>query len=152
MPTRWDIERIRTATLCLVNRERTASGEAPLQANARLQAAAQAHSESMAFGDYFEHDGPHGETPLSRMRATGYIYNSRIGFEVGENIGWGTLWEATPRAILAAWMASPEHRANILDGHYRDSAIGVSPHPLRSFAHGQAGAIYTQDFGVISGG
>jgi uncharacterized protein YkwD len=46
-------------------------------------------------------------------------------------------------------MGSPEHRANILNGHYRDTAIGVAAHPLASLARGQAGAIYTQDFGVI---
>ena len=57
----------------------------------------------------------------------------------------------TPRAIVAAWMASPGHRANILDARFRDTGIGVSPHPPASLADGQAGAIYTQDFGVIIG-
>jgi uncharacterized protein YkwD len=46
-------------------------------------------------------------------------------------------------------MASPEHRANILDTHFRDTAIGVSPHAPTALGHGQAGGIYTQDFGVI---
>jgi hypothetical protein len=92
---------------------------------------------------------PTAKTPLSRLRATGYIYSSRIGYAIGENIAWGTLWLATPRAIFAAWMASREHRANILDARFRDTAIGVSPHPLASMARGQSGAIYTQDFGVI---
>jgi uncharacterized protein YkwD len=151
-PTQWDVERVRAATLCLVNRERTARGESPLQENARLEQAAQDHTESMAFGDYFEHVGPGGDTPLSRMRAAGYIFSSHVGFEVGENIGWGTLSEGAPQAIVAAWMASPGHRANILDGRYRDTAIGVSPHVPSSFAHGQSGGIYTQDFGVITGG
>ena len=114
-----------------------------------MQTAAQRHSEEMSLGDYFEHKGLRGGTPLSRMRAAGYVYSSQIGFEVGENLGWGTLWLATPRAIVAAWMASAGHRENILDGRYRDTAIGVSPHPPASLAHGQAGAIYTQDFGVI---
>jgi uncharacterized protein YkwD len=103
----------------------------------------------MAFGDYFEHVGPKGDTPVERMRSTGYIYSDRVGYEIGENIGWGTLWLATPRAVVAAWMASPDHRANILDPRFRDTAIGVSPHPPSSLAHGQGGAIYTQDFGVI---
>jgi uncharacterized protein YkwD len=144
--------RIRAAVLCLVNRERLDRGERPLAPNPRLEHAAQAHTESMAFGDYCEHVGPRGDTPLSRMRAAGYIYSSQIGYEVGENIGWGTLWNAKPRAIVAAWMASSGHRANILDPHFRDTAIGVSPHPPSSFAHHQAGAIYTQDFGVIVSG
>ena len=117
--------------------------------NEQLQSTAQGHSESMASEDYFAHESPDGSTPLSRMRAAGYIYSSRVGYEIGENIAWGTLWLATPQAIVAAWMASPGHRANILDANYRDTGLGVSPHPLASRAEGQAGAIYTQDFGVI---
>lgn len=148
-PNEGNLETIRAATLCLVNRERAANGESALQPNAQLQQAAQGHSESMVQEDYFEHTSPSGDTPLSRMRAAGYIYSSQVGYEVGENIGWGTLWLATPDAIVAAWMASPGHRANILDAHFQDTAIGVSPHAPASLAHGQAGAIYTQDFGVI---
>lgn len=152
IPTRANLRLIRTATLCLVNRERAAHGERPLRPNARLRRAAQAHSASMAFDDYFEHVGPRGQTPLARMRAVGYIASNRVGFEVGENIAWGTLYLASPRAIVASWMASPGHRANILDRHYRETGIGVAPHPLASRANGQAGAIYTQDFGVIIAG
>jgi len=151
-PTQEDIDVVRTATLCLVNQERTNRGEAPLQPNAHLQQSARSHTESMAFGDYFEHDGPSGDTPLSRMIASGYIPNSQIGYEIGENIGWGTFSLATPRAIVAAWMASPGHRANILDVHFRDTAVGVSPHVPSSLSQGQPGGIYTQDFGVIISG
>jgi uncharacterized protein YkwD len=143
---------IRAATLCLINRERAAHGERALRPNKRLRRAAQAHSQSMALGNYFEHDGaggPGGGTPLARLRNAGYISSSRVGYEVGENIAWGTLYLATPRAIVASWMASPGHRANILDARYRETGIGVSPHPPTSLAHGQPGAIYTQDFGVI---
>ena len=149
VPDAADLSAVRAATLCLVNRERAAHGESPLRSNARLEHAAQGHAASMGFGNYFDHIGPAGQTPLSRMRAAGYIYSSHIGFEIGENIGWGTIWLGTPRAIVAAWMASPGHRANILDARFRETAIGVSPHPPASLAHGQAGGVYTQDFGVI---
>jgi uncharacterized protein YkwD len=145
-PNQDNTSLIRAGVLCLVNRERAARGERPLARDARLQQAAQTHCERMAFQNYFEHDGPQGETPLSRIRATGYISSSRIAYEVGENIGWGTLSEATPRAIVAAWMASSGHRANILDASFRDTAVGVSPYVSSSLASGQAGAIYTQDF------
>ena len=137
------------ATLCLVNRERTSRGERALRPDVQLQVAAQGHSADMAAGDYFQHDGRHGDTPLSRMRAVGYIFSSHIGYALGENIAWATLWLASPKAIVASWMASPGHRANILDATFVDTGIGVSPHPLASLAHGQAGAIYTQDFGRI---
>jgi uncharacterized protein YkwD len=149
VPSAEDLGRVRAATLCLINRERTANGDSPLSVNSHLEEAAQAHSEDMSAADYFDHVGPRGDTPLSRMQAHGYIYSSRIGYEIGENIGWGTLWLASPRAIVAAWMASPGHRANILDASYRDTAIGVSPRPPASMAAGQPGAIYTQDFGLI---
>ena len=151
-PTAADLALIRAATLCLVNRERAAHDERALRPNKRLRRAAQAHSVSMAFGDYFEHDGPSGQTPLARLRNAGYISSSHVGYEVGENIAWGTLYLATPRAIVASWMASPGHRANILDARYRETGIGVSPRPPASLAHGQPGAIYTQDFGVIIAG
>ncbi len=102
----------------------------------------------MAFGNYFQHYGPHGQTPLARIRAAGYV-SSRGGFEIGENIAWGTRSLATPRAIVFGWMHSRGHRANILDRRYRDSGIGVSAHMPTSLSRGQAGAVYTQDFGVI---
>lgn len=147
-PTSHDLRLVRAAMLCLVNRERSSHGERPLRLNRRLARAAQAHSNSMARYDYFEHVGPRGQTPLARLRAVGYI-SSSLGYEVGENIACGTLGLATPRAIVAAWMASPAHRANVLDARFRETGIGVSPHALSSVAHGQPGAIYTQDFGVI---
>jgi uncharacterized protein YkwD len=150
-PTGEDLERARAATLCLINRERTDRGEQPLQADAHLQQAAQEHSEDMSSHDYFEHVGPRGDTPVARMRATGYIFSAHVGYEIGENIGWGTLWLASPRAMVSSWMQSPGHRANILGAHFRDTGIGISPQPLSSLARGQAGATYTQDFGVISG-
>jgi len=151
MPNSRDLALVRAATLCLVNRERTLRGERPLRLNRRLRRAAQAHSVSMAVRDYFDHVGPGGQTPLARLRQVGYISRSRSSYEVGENIAWGTGRLATPRAIVAAWMASPGHRANILDPRYRETGVGISPHPLSSLAHGQPGAIYTQDFGVVSG-
>jgi uncharacterized protein YkwD len=148
-PVEENVEAVRAATLCLVNRERANHGETALQPNTDLQQSAQSHTESMVSDDYFEHDGPGGDTPLSRMTACGYIYSSHVGYEIGENIGWGTLSLSTPRAIVAAWMASPGHRANILDAHFHDTAIGVSPRVPSSLGEGQGGGIYTQDFGVI---
>jgi uncharacterized protein YkwD len=149
-PRASNLAQVRAATLCLVNRERARHGERALHWNVHLVASAQSHTESMAFGNYFEHVGPGGQTPLSRMRKDGYIYSARLGFEVAENIGWGSLWLGTPRAVVAAWMNSSGHRANILDARFRDTGIGVSPH-VNGLAHGQSGGIYTQDFGVLVG-
>ncbi len=140
---------VRAAVLCLVDQERASHGEPALQPSAALGRAAQDHSRDMAEQDYFSHVAPNGETPLERMRASGYLPSSEDGYVVGENIAWGTLWLATPQAIVSAWMASPGHRANILDAAYRETGIGVFPHAPASLAEGQAGAIYTQDFGTV---
>jgi len=140
---------VRAATRCLVNRERVSRGERALTSSPRLERAAQNHTESMAFGGYFAHVGPGGDTPMARIRAAGYLFNAHVSIVVGENIAWGTLRLSTPRAIVAAWMASPDHRANILDLRFRSTAIGVSPHLPWALAGGQAGGIYTEDFGSI---
>jgi uncharacterized protein YkwD len=149
-PNAKNVALVRAATLCLVNRERARHGERLLHWNIHLVKAAQSHTISMAFGNYFQHVGPHGETLMSRIRHDGYISSSRLGYEVGENIGWGSLWLGTPRAVVFSWMHSAGHRANILDGRFRDTGIGVSPH-VNGLAHGQPGGIYTQDFGVLVG-
>jgi uncharacterized protein YkwD len=150
MPDSGNLSLVRAAILCLINRERSLAGEHPLVPVASLATAAQGHSEDMGFGDYFSHITPRGQTPSDRMRATGYLKAGQA-YEVGENIAFGTGWLATPQSIVAGWMASPGHRANILDAGYRDTGIGVCAHPPTSLAGGGHGAVYTQDFGVTSG-
>ncbi len=148
-PAAGNIEAIDAATLCLVNQERARNGELPLQPNAQLEQAAQGHSEEMVSEDYFAHISPSGLTPVERVVATGYVPNSEVGYTLGENIAWGTLQLSTPSAIVAAWIASPEHLANILYSPYVDTAIGVAPEAPASLAEGQPGAVYSQEFGVI---
>jgi uncharacterized protein YkwD len=148
-PEPGNLDQIREATLCLINQERARDDELPLRLDPRLEQAAQDHSEDMVSEDYFAHIAPNGETPVSRVRAAGYIPNQQVGYTIGENIAWGTLYLATPSAIVAAWIASPGHLANILDSEYRDTAVGVAPAVPPSLANGQPGAVYTQEFGVI---
>jgi uncharacterized protein YkwD len=151
MPEAGNLEAVDQATLCLVNQERAHSGELPLRPNADLTQAAEGHSEEMAQDDYFAHVSPSGETPFQRIEASGYIPNDQVGYTLGENIAWGTLYLATPKAIVAAWIASPEHLANILNTSYTETGLGVTPAAPASLAEGQAGAIYSQEFGVIEG-
>jgi uncharacterized protein YkwD len=148
-PATGNVEQVRAAVLCLINQERERHGEGALTSSAKLAHAAQQHSRDMANEDYFSHITPDGQTPLNRMRANGYIPNAQDGYVVGENIAWGTMWLATPQSIVGAWMASPGHRANILDGAFRETGVGVEPRPPASLAEGQPGALYTQDFGTI---
>ncbi len=151
MPEPGNLEAVREATVCLINQERARNNELPLQPNAQLGQVAQQHSEDMIGKDYFAHTTPSGETQQDRVLASGYIPNAQVGYTIGENIAWGTLYLATPSSIVAAWIASPEHLANILNPEYRETGVGVDPAAPPSLAEGQPGAIYTQEFGVIQG-
>jgi uncharacterized protein YkwD len=147
-PNAHNVRLVKAATLCLINRERRRHGERPLKVNHRLMRVARAHSNEMVARDYFSHVSPNGQTLLDRILASGFIAK-RTNWCAGENIAWGTMWLATPRAIVSAWMASPGHRANILDRQYRDTGIGIDPALPHAMSGGQAGAMYTQDFGAL---
>ena len=148
-PTPADLAEIQAATLCLINQERARNDELPLLPNWRLAQAARGHGEEMIGEDYFAHVSPNGLTPVARVESTGYVPNRQVGYTLGENLAWGTLQLSTPSAIVAAWIASPEHLANILFSQYRDTAIAVVPAAPAALAEGQPGALYTQEFGVI---
>jgi uncharacterized protein YkwD len=102
--------------LYLTNLERRANGLPPVKGQPNLEAAAAAHAQDMAFLDYFAHDSADGRTPWDRLRAAGYDYSA-----AGENIAAGY---ATPEAAMEGWMSSPGHRANILNGTFRELGVG----------------------------
>jgi uncharacterized protein YkwD len=98
----------------------------------------------MVTAGLFSHDSPDGRDFEDRILAAGYR-SLGAGWTVGENIAWGTGSLATPRAITAAWMNSPGHRANVLEPDYREIGIGVA---LGTPGAGADGATYTSDFGA----
>lgn len=79
----------------------------PLGHNAALQAAAQAHADDMAQSGNFGHSGSGGSTLSSRLRAAGYS-----ACFAAENLAWG---QPTIGAALQEWMASADHRSNMLN-------------------------------------
>jgi uncharacterized protein YkwD len=148
-PTSANLALVRAAVLCLINNERAQHGEDPLQSNRQLEAAAESHGREMIAVNYFDHVSPAGMTPVDRVREAGYFPDPEVGYVVGENLAWGTLTLSTPEAIVNAWIASPEHLANILEANYRDTGIDVEPEVPKSLADGVEGGLYTQEFGVI---
>src|SRR5207237_141010 len=62
----------------------------------------------------------------------------------------GTRSVATPQAVVSAWMASPGHLANLLEGQYRDTGIAIEPQVPAALADGASGATYAQEFGVVT--
>jgi uncharacterized protein YkwD len=145
IPTPQNLTRVVAATLCLINKQRAAHGLASVHTKPSLRQAATQFSQEMVAENFFSHISPSGSAPVDRLTAVGYIRPGH-GFSIGENIAAASGAEATPDAIVAMWMASPEHRANILGAAYRDTGIGVVAALPASVGTGP-GATYTQDFG-----
>jgi len=147
MPVATNMAQVKTATLCLLNVERTTRGRAPLTSDGQLRKAAQAYSAKMVRLRFFDHVCPQGTTPNSRIRGgTSYLRGRTRSWSLGENIAWGSGELATPEAIVRSWMHSAGHRRNILDGHFRNIGIGVAS-GAPDDVQGQPAATYTTDFG-----
>jgi hypothetical protein len=82
---------------------------------------------------------------VDRLTAAGYIAPDG-DWTVGENIAWGQAGLSTPRSIMAAWMASPGHRKNILTGEFTEIGLGVVTGTPGDTSWG---ATYTTDFGAL---
>ena len=148
-PEAGNVAELRSAVLCLVNQVRAQHDISPLTLSSDLDTAAEEHSHELVEDDYFAHVAPDGETPVDRIRNTGYIPSPSVGYVIGENLAWGTYGMATPSSIVAAWVASPGHLANILESQYLETGIGVTAEVPGSLSGGGPGATYAQEFGVI---
>jgi hypothetical protein len=68
---------------------------------------------------YFSHDSPIGNKAWPFIKESGYDYNS-----AGENLGMD-FTDSTK--LYQAWANSPTHRANLINGKYRDMGIAILP-------------------------
>lgn len=124
--------------LNLVNQERANAGCGPVALNPLLNTAALAHSQDMAHNDFFSHTGSNGSAPWDRMTAVGYTWSA-----AAENIAAGY---TTAAGVMAGWMGSSGHRANILDCDFTEMGVGyyylASDPGAEQWHH-----YWTQDFG-----
>jgi uncharacterized protein YkwD len=136
---------LESATLCLVNEERTSRGLEPVRPQRRLATAAMQHADDMVETPMFSHVGSDGSNAADRIKKTGYLRHAKK-WSVGENIAYGYGDLSSPREIMNALMNSPEHRANILDKALTDIGIGIRSGTPDRRSRGQ-GATYTTEFG-----
>ncbi|AZV27701.1 MULTISPECIES: CAP domain-containing protein [Pseudomonas] len=106
----------------------------PLAWNAVLGGVAQEHSREMANNNYFDHKDRDGRTPGDRAELAGYS-----GQQVGENIAAG---QDTVQKVVAGWLASPGHCANLMNPQYRELGAAYAVDPKSS-----AGIYWTAMFG-----
>jgi uncharacterized protein YkwD len=114
------------------NTYRAKAGCAAVRLDAKLALAARNHSAYMARTGSFSHTGSGGSTFVARVKATGYTA------PLSENIAWGYRDGAS---VVKAWMASPAHKANLLN--CRAKAVGVG-----AVYASNGNPYFTQEFGT----
>jgi uncharacterized protein YkwD len=132
---------------CLIDDVRREHGLRAVRPNARLALAARRHARDMAARDFFAHVSPGGATVESRVKRAGYLGGAREWW-LGEALAWGQARAGAPRAILRGLLASPPHRAILLDPSFRDVGVGVAKGTPRG--RGRGALTVTLDFGRVA--
>lgn len=104
--------------LRLTNLERIRAGLAPLADDDALAKVAQEKARDMQANGYFSHTSPTYGSPFGMMRKFGVSYTY-----AAENIAKGY---RTPAEVVAGWMGSSGHRANILNAKLSNLGVGVA--------------------------
>lgn len=102
----------------LTNQERKKNGLGELKTDGELSNVAEMKSEDMKDKDYFSHTSPTYGSPFEMMQNFGVQYSS-----AAENIAVG---QKTPESVVNAWMNSPGHRKNILNGQLTHIGVGIA--------------------------
>lgn len=104
--------------------------------NGALSDAALGHSRDMAVNRYFSHHGKDGRSVSDRVLSAGYRWR-----RIGENIAAG---QSSPEEVVAGWLASPGHCANIMNGTFTQMGAAYAINRGRP----EARAYWTQVFGT----
>lgn len=99
------------------NAERAKNKLPPLALDGKLSQAAFLKAKDMLAHQYWAHTAPNGATPWQWFSEAGYNY-SYAGENLAKNFH-------SADAVTAAWIASPEHEANIVDEHYTQVGFAV---------------------------
>ena len=102
--------RHRRAVFELVNRERQRHGLRRMRFARSLSLSARAWARALSRESKFTH----GKFAQRVLRFPFALASAGRPWKAAENLAWGTGDESAPRRIVARWMASPDHRRNIL--------------------------------------
>lgn len=116
-----------------VNAARVQAGVAALCSSPKLVAAAQIHADDEAKHNAMSHMGTDGSTLSARINAQSFSWVT-----VGENVAAGF---ADVSAVMAAWLASPAHRANIVNANFNFFGGGYAYDAASDYGH-----YWTQNF------
>lgn len=114
----------------LINQKRVQNGLTALKIDNEVQRVAKIKAQDMVDNNYFSHNSPVYGSPFNMLNNFKVSYKS-----AAENIAGNS----SNTAAVNAWMNSAGHKANILNGSYNYTGIGVVKSPVY-------GQIYVQMF------
>ncbi|MBU0579257.1 hypothetical protein KKE34_04090 [Patescibacteria group bacterium] len=109
----------------ITNLEREKLGLDPLVLNQSLVEAALSKGQDMFTDQYWSHTAPDGLEPWYFIKQAGYQYQI-----AGENLARDF---SNTESMMVAWMASPTHRANIVNSKYNEIGIAVIDGSLEGY-------------------
>lgn len=124
--------------LFLTNKERQNAGMRPLILNNKLSEAASKKAQDMFEYNYWAHNSPAGKTPWIFIKSSGYKY-----VYAGENLARGF---TSADGVIKAWMASPDHRNNMLSANYEDVGFAVALGKI----NGEETVLVVEEFGNLN--
>lgn len=89
-----------------------------LENSGALNKSAELKLNDMIAFNYFSHDSPSGLTPWYFINQAGYTYK-----KAGENLAYGHY--KSEQKIVEDWIASPTHKANLLNADYKDFGVYI---------------------------
>lgn len=121
--------------LNFTNQKRAENNLGLLSNDPQLAEAANKKADDMFAKNYWAHNAPDGTTPWVFIKQSGYSY-----VYAGENLARGF---SSANDVVNAWMASPNHRANILSSNFKDVGFAVKSGTL----NGEQTFLVVQEFG-----
>ncbi len=100
----------------LINEQRTKNGLSALKIDSEVQNVARIKAKDMVNNNYFSHTSPTYGSPFEMLNSFKVSYKT-----AGENIAGNS----SNSAAVTAWMNSSGHKANILNGSFNYTGIGV---------------------------
>jgi hypothetical protein len=127
---------------CLVQYAREHVGLPPLRESGTLDRAGQLKVDADIRCQQFTHT-PCSQRFEAAFAAAGYPLGTSLS--VGENLAWGQGSGGSPREVMRAWLASAEHRSNLLSAHWK--TLGIASHSGAYFLGNRDVTVWATEFG-----
>ncbi len=126
---------------CMINFARRKTDRHRLSASVDLGKSSGRKSSDIIRCNSFSHSAC-GRDFTYWMRRTGFITQC---WSAGENIAWGSNSYGSVRSIMKAWVHSPEHLQNILNGSFKQFGVGLDVGTLVRYRNAH---VWTTHFGT----